>query len=443
MKNQDFICPEAGRLVPTLFGQHAFVPAPLPPIFDNAAITMQLAEAMIALGELKGACRRLQNPDILIRPLQRQEALTSSAMEGTHTTADKLVMAEAGVGKEIDESTREVRNYITALNLALQMEKSYSISHRVIKAAHEKLLEGLSTERGAKKRPGQYKSDQNFIGSPTRKIEDARFIPPPPAEAEQCMNELETYINRDVATAAEQLIDMALVHYQIETIHPFGDGNGRLGRMLVTLMAVTHGLLEQPVLYVSPAIEKDKERYIDLMYNVSAKGAWTEWLNFFFEKIAISCRDTVATIDRLLEMQTQLRNKVRAASRSSKALSLIDMLFEDPAITVSQAASKCAISRSRPALEDASARATSTSCVFDARNSHQPSGVVTRAPSVLFTSAPSADSRASTSSITANLRLSSTWKRISGVLIISGISLRNSVTLLSSLADADISRTAA
>ena len=132
MKNQDFICPEAGRLVPTLFGQHAFVPAPLPPIFDNAAITMQLAEAMIALGELKGACRRLQNPDILIRPLQRQEALTSSAMEGTHTTADKLVMAEAGVGKEIDESTREVRNYITALNLALQMEKSYSISHRVI-----------------------------------------------------------------------------------------------------------------------------------------------------------------------------------------------------------------------------------------------------------------------------------------------------------------------
>lgn len=343
MKNHDFICPEAGRLVPTLFGQHAFVPAPLPPIFDYAAITMQLAEAMIALGELKGACRRLQNPDILIRSLQRQEALTSSAMEGTHTTADKLVMAEAGVGKEIDESTREVRNYITALNLALQMEKSYSISHRVLKATHEKLLEGLSTERGAKKRPGQYKSDQNFIGSPTRKIEDARFIPPPPAEAEQCMNELETYINRHVATAAEQLIDMALVHYQIETIHPFGDGNGRLGRMLVTLMAVTHGLLEQPVLYVSPAIEKDKELYIDLMYNVSAKGAWTEWLNFFFEKIAISCRDTVATIDRLLEMQIQLRNKVGAASRSSKALSLIDMLFEDPAITVSQAASKLGV----------------------------------------------------------------------------------------------------
>ncbi len=340
MKISDFQDSKSGILVPTLFNQHAFVPDPLPPTIDQAEISSSLTDASLALGELKGACRRLQNPHILIRPLQRQEALTSSAMEGTHTTADKLVLAEAGVSKNIDESTREVRNYISALNLALKLEQEYSITHRVIKGAHAKLLEGLSAERGSKKRPGEYKTDQNFIGSPTKKIEDARFIPPPPNEAMQCMNDLEIYINRDKSSVAEQMIDLALVHYQIETIHPFSDGNGRLGRMLVSLMAVTHGLLDQPVLYVSPAIEHDKDRYIDLMYNVSAKGEWAEWLNFFFEKVATACRETVITIDRLLVMQETLRDRVSNSIRSAKALTLIDTLFENPAITVNQAAGK-------------------------------------------------------------------------------------------------------
>jgi Fic family protein len=343
MRDSDFVSNTAGNLVPTLFGQNAFVPAPLPPQIDMGTIAFRLAEAMGALGELKGACRKLTNPWILIRPLQRLEALTSSAMEGTHTTADKLVLAEAGIGREIDESTREVRNYIDALNLALEMEKQYALTHRVIKAAHVKLLAGLSAERGSKKRPGEYKVDQNFIGSPTRKIEDARFIPPPPAETEKCMNDLEVYLNRDISNAAERLIDMALVHYQIEAIHPFADGNGRLGRMLVTLMGVTHGLLDHPVLYISPSIEHDKDRYIDLMYNVSARGEWIEWLDFFFEKVIAACKNTVITIDRLLDMQTQLRKKVSDAIRSANAVSLIDLLFENPAITTSNAASKLGI----------------------------------------------------------------------------------------------------
>ncbi len=343
MRNVDFINAKAGKLVPTIYGLSAFVPAPLPPIIDHAAITFQLAEAMSALGELRGACRLLQNPYILIRPLQRQEALTSSAMEGTYTTADKLVLAEAGVEQEIDESTREVRNYISALNLALEMEKEFALTHRVIKAAHAKLLEGLSSERGSKKRPGEYKADQNFIGSITRKIEDARFIPPPPIETEKCMDDLERYLNRQIDSSAERLIDMALVHYQIETIHPFGDGNGRLGRMLVTLMGVTHGLLEHPVLYISPSIEHDKDRYIDLMYNVSSKGEWTAWLSFFFEKITQSCQDTIATIGRLLEMQRRLRKQVSDAVRSANALTLIDSLFESPALTISQASSRMGV----------------------------------------------------------------------------------------------------
>lgn len=338
MKIEDFDAHIAGKLVPTILDQFAFVPSPLPPELNTGEITIHLAEAMRAVGELNGACRRLQNSNILIRPLQRQEALTSSAMEGTYTTADRLVLAEVGVGKETDDSTREVRNYIQALNHASQLLETLPLSHRVIKAAHIKLLDGLSTERGSKKRPGEYKVDQNFIGSSSRKIEDARFVPPPPAETKTCMDKLEIYLNREPSTKTDSLIDIALVHYQLETIHPFGDGNGRLGRMLVTLMAVTTGLLDKPVLYVSPAIEKDKDRYIDLMYNVSSKGEWEEWLNFFFEKVTESCDETITTIDQLITLQERLRTRVTDAIRSAKALTLIDNLFEFPATTVSQAA---------------------------------------------------------------------------------------------------------
>jgi Fic family protein len=344
VRDSDFSCKETGILTPTVFGQSAFVPNPLPPKIDMAAIAIPLVEATHALGELNGACRRLQNPAILIRPLQRLEALTSSAMEGTYTTADKLALAEAEMGKAIDESTREVRNYIRALNLAIEMEREFALTHRVIKAAHKELLDGLSSERGSKKRPGEYKSDQNFIGSPTRKIEDARFIPPPPAEAEKCMNDLEKYMNRETDSKAQQLIDLALVHYQLETIHPFADGNGRLGRMLVTLLALKQGLVDEAVLYISPAIEHDKDRYIDLMYNVSAKGEWNEWLTFFFNKVAQSCHDTIVTIDRLLSMQESLRKKVSDAIRSAKALTLVDSLFINPAFTINATAKRLGVS---------------------------------------------------------------------------------------------------
>ncbi len=318
----------------------AFVPTALPPIIDNSAIFIALAEATGAIGELRGACRRLINSNILIAPLQRQEALTSSAMEGTYTTTDRLILADINIKKDTDDSTIEVRNYILALNEAFKMLEKYPLSHRVIKTAHMKLLEGLSTARGSKKRPGEYKFDQNFIGSPTRKIEDARFIPPPPKETIECMDDLEKYLNKDYTSQAESLIDIALVHYQLETIHPFSDGNGRLGRMLVTLMSVNTKLLDMPVLYISPAIEKDKDQYIDLMYAVSTQGDWISWFNFFFQKVTQSCKDTVQTIDNLILAQTILREKVSDSIRSSNAMNLVDILFEYPALTISKASSK-------------------------------------------------------------------------------------------------------
>lgn len=334
----------AGTLVPTIQNQLAFVPASLPPQLDRSKLLSPLADAINAIGELRGAARRVANPNILIRPLQRNEALSSSAMEGTFTTSDKLLLAEIDKHAKIDESTIEVRNYLLALRTTQAMLDKLPMSHRVIKAAHRQLLAGLSSERGASKRPGEYRDEQNFIGSPTKKIEDARFVPPPPSHAQAAMDELEKYLNRELHSDAERLIDIAIVNYQLETIHPFGDGNGRLGRMMVTLMSISAGLLSEPLLYVSPAIEDEKDHYIDLMFNVSARGEWLEWITFFFSKITEACKGTVALIDRLLDYQTELKIHVGQNIRSANALHLVDMLFETPVIDITSAAARLDIS---------------------------------------------------------------------------------------------------
>ena len=339
MRPESFARP-AGMLEATIRGQSAFVPAPLPPEIDLAVIAVSMGAAMQALGELRGACRRFQNPSILVRPLQRQEALTSSAMEGTFTTDDNLLLAEAGASVDSDD-TREVVNYLRALDEALASLQTLPISHRVIRQAHATLLQGLGPARGARKRPGEYKQDQNWIGG--RTIEEARYVPPTPATSQTCMDLLERYINQGDRTVPTPLMDLALVHYQIEAIHPFADGNGRVGRMLISLMAVASGLLDMPVLYVSPVMERYKEEYIDLMFGVSTLGEWGRWLNFFFDRIAETCRETVETIDRLLSLQQRLRDRARAAARSASILTLVDAMFERPVISVNDAAEKLSV----------------------------------------------------------------------------------------------------
>jgi Fic family protein len=338
MRSEEFLPQAPGRLVPTIGQQQAFVPDPLPPKLDMNEIGVAMAHAMQAIGELKGACRRLQNPYILVRPLQRREALTSSAMEGTFTTEDELALAEAGIARADDDDTREVLNYLRALDGAMKLLEDLPICHRVLKTAHEILLSGLSAARGARKKPGQYKVEQNWIGGKT--IEKARFIPPPPPETQQCMDALEAYLNREPGGLPTPITDLALVHYQLETIHPFADGNGRVGRMLISVMATKSGLLEMPVLYISPVLERDKDEYIDLMFGVSARGEWGPWLNFFFRKVCEACHETIATIDRLIALQAEYRQATGSAIRSGSAMNLVDALFESPAVTVNGAAER-------------------------------------------------------------------------------------------------------
>jgi Fic family protein len=327
-----FVDPSTGHLVRTINGHQAFVPAPLPPDLDMGALAIPLADAMKAVGELQGACRRLANPYFLVRPLQRREALTSSAMEGTFTTDDDLLLAEIGFEDRRDDAAREVNNYLRALSEALAAMNRIPLSHRVLRTAHKTLLAGVTPRRGANKRPGEYKIDQNAIGG--RTLDDARFIPPPPEEARRCMDELEAYINRGGREGTPALLDMALVHYQLETIHPFADGNGRVGRMLISLMAVERNLLEMPVLYMSPALEANKDEYIDLMFNVSARGDWNAWLMFFFRMVCVSAAETISTIDRLIALQVDYRDRAARAMRSANAVNLVDFLFERAAVTV-------------------------------------------------------------------------------------------------------------
>jgi Fic family protein len=326
----DFDKTPAGRLIPTVYDQKAFVPNDLPPDYDLGLIALDLADAMAAIGELRGACRLLPNPYILIRPLQRLEAQTSSAMEGTFTTADDLVLAEAGVGKSPTAEAREVNNYIRSLSWAVEELNTLPISVRLIKGAHRILLTGVGSERGRDKQPGEFARDQNMIGGAS--IETARFIPPPPRETVDCMSALEKYINRTVKTPASALIDIALVHYQFETIHPFADGNGRVGRMLISLMAISEGLLEMPVLYMSPELEKRKDAYIDHMYDVSSRGAWVAYLKMFLKASVESCQRTTSTIRRLLDLQKDYHAKARGISQSNNMNAVVDMVFESPVI---------------------------------------------------------------------------------------------------------------
>ncbi len=341
MRHEDLTGP-TGDFVPTLDGVRAFSPAPLPPELDAAAISESLGDARASLGELRGACRRLQNPMILIRPLQRREALTSSAMEGTYSTDDELVLAEAGLSSTPSDDTQEVANFVRALSHALNRIQTEPITNRLIRDAHRTLLSRLSRHRGAHRHPGEFKRDQNMIGGAD--LRTARFIPPPPRETLDCMSDLERYINRQPAPSPGQaLLDLALVHYQFETIHPFADGNGRVGRMLISLMTVTGGLLDMPALYLSPAIEHQKDRYIDAMYAVSSKGHWTAWVRFFCEAICTSCAQTIATIDRLIALENEYRERVTAI-KSGNAGTMVSMLFENPVVTPRQVSERLNIS---------------------------------------------------------------------------------------------------
>lgn len=340
MNPDEFAESPSGVLVPTIARQVAFVPNRLPPRIDFAALAIPMTTAMQAIGELNGAGGRLADPALVIRPLQRKEALLSSRMEGTYTTANALAMAEADGEAYVDASTIEVRNYIRAFETANQLRRSLPISNRLIKATHRELLSGVPFERGANKRPGEYKDQQNFIGGRNRQIENARFVPPPPAETEIAMADLERYINREDKAGIPPIIDAGLLHYQFETIHPFADGNGRVGRILIPLFLMQEKILERPLLYVSPAVEGKKDDYVDLMLNVSRKGDWTSWLLFFLETVNASCKSACQTLSDLETLRQDFKNRIISVGGTARDVAIVDRLFISPVVSIPHVATQ-------------------------------------------------------------------------------------------------------
>ena len=342
MKAIDFQAPKAGKLVPTIQGV-AFVPAPLPPdLLDLGPLASLLSSANHALGELSGMGRTLQNPLLLIRPFMRREAVASSKIEGTVTTLSELFLFEVEKEKaNAPADAKEVFNYVRALERGLQLLGELPISSRLIKETHTVLMRDVQPHRGASIIPGEFRTDQNWIGA--RLIENARYVPPPPIEAVNAMSDLEKYIN-NLDPSIPTLVHLALIYYQFEAIHPFPDGNGRVGRLLIPLILCERKEISEPLLYLSSYFEKNYDEYIDNMYSVSTLGLWERWIRFFLMGVEEACKDASSRAGALLELQRKYRQRIQRARSSALLGRLIDLLFQHPAITVPHAADNLGIS---------------------------------------------------------------------------------------------------
>lgn len=344
MDPKDFAQSPSGTLVPTVYDQMAFVPHPLPPRLDLNLCMNEVDRASRAMAELKGMSYKVTNPMHLINPLQQREALASSSIEGTYTTpSDLLLFDHIHAGAAGDPDTREVHNYIVSLQEGLELLDALPISSRLIRTLHAALLRGVRRHRGAEIVPGEFKRDQNFIGSRARRIADARFVPAPPTMTESLMGDLEGFINSDQAREMPPVIVNALVHYQFETIHPFPDGNGRVGRLLLPLILAAQNVMPIPLLYVSPFIEEHREEYNDLMLDVSRVGAWEKWIGFFASAIEISALDTMRKIDAIALLKADFLQQVQQARASGLLPALIDLVFDEIVISVPQAAKRLGI----------------------------------------------------------------------------------------------------
>jgi Fic family protein len=334
MDPSDFTDDAPGELVKTIEGFWAFVPQPLPPQLDIGATTIsKLSAADFALGELRGLGRMLPNAQLLIAPFLRREAILSSRIEGTIASLDQLILFEVEPSKESQNpDVGEVSNYVVAMEYGLNRLEELPVSLRLIRELHEKLLTGV---RGQDRRPGEFRQTQNAIGQQGRPPEEARYIPPPVDRMNHALSDLELFIHQP--SEIPFLIQLALVHYQFEAIHPFLDGNGRIGRLLMALLLCEKNFLTQPLLYLSGFLERNRERYIDSLLRVSQKGDWVGWVDFFLEGVEEQSRDVINRSGLLLGLRQQYRDRAQTARASALPLQLIDELFSIPGLTISWA----------------------------------------------------------------------------------------------------------
>jgi Fic family protein len=321
----------AGRVVRTPEGCDAFVPAPLPPDIDyDRDLVLALSRADAALSELSIAGEQLPNPHLLIAPYLRQEAVLSSRIEGTHTTLSELLIDEvAGTEPERDPDLREVRNYITALEYGLERLHDLPLSLRFVRELHERLMEGV---RGAHMTPGEFRRSQNWIGRPGSTLATATYVPPPVIEMTEALGAWELFLHE--RGSLPDLIQCALMHEHFEAIHPFLDGNGRVGRLLITLFLTERGRLTQPLLYLSAYIEAHRSDYYDALLRVRTHGDWRGWLLYFLEGVRQTAERAAEQARELTRIREEYRQRVQD---KPKALALVDEVMRSPYLTVAEA----------------------------------------------------------------------------------------------------------
>lgn len=333
MNPENFKNSSAGQCIRSI-GNHtycAFVPNPLPPKIElDWELVELLSEADIRLGKLSGAGQLLPNPHLLISPFIRREAVMSSRIENTQSGLEQLFLFEADktVTPRIPD-VQEVLNYVNAMEYGIGRLEHLPLSSRLLCEIHKILMSGV---RGDHATPGLMRTKQNWIGKPNCTLLDATYVPPPVQQMKDCLSDLEKYIHSKPKEPT--LIQCALVHYQFEAIHPFVDGNGRIGRLLITFMLIERGVLSQPLLYLSDYFEQHRDSYYELLLNVSQKGEWTAWLKFFLDGVCEQSEDALSTVQKLLTLKDEYA-EIAIEPRVPMAVNpLVEELFGKPIISI-------------------------------------------------------------------------------------------------------------
>lgn len=319
-------CP--GELVRIDEGDHAFIPAPLPPSWEfPSQLWPLLADAKQQVGLLEGLGRNLPNPTILLRPLEDREAIKSSQLEGTYATPKELLLfemepREPKSKKDKANDWREVHNYRRALHVGCN--SSLPLSQMLLRDLHRTLMLGV---RGKDRAPGEFRRVQVYLGY------TKRFIPPPASQLMECLDAFEKYLH-NTSGRYDPLVECFLVHYQFETIHPFVDGNGRVGRLLLAIMLQQLCGLTKPWLYLSAFFEKYRDEYIDRLFKVSAQGGWESWIEFCLEGTRTQATDTVQRCEKLLAVRADFAARVESVGGSVRLSQIIERVFYSPFVRV-------------------------------------------------------------------------------------------------------------
>jgi Fic family protein len=324
----------AGRFIQQTTGYKAFIPAPLPPeppIEYSGSLQTLLSEADRNIGRLDALASMLPNPDLFVAMYVRHEAVLSSQIEGTQSTLEDVLAYEADAMRDdTPKDVEEVVNYVRAMNHGLARLPVLPLSLRLLREIHAELMKGV---RGGDKSPGEFRTSQNWIGGRGSALRDAAFIPPPPHELLASLGKLETFLH-DARDSVPLLIRCGLAHAQFETIHPFLDGNGRVGRLLITLMLCEERALSRPLLYLSLYLKAHRAEYYDRLTAIRLHGHWEQWLGFFLRGVAVTAQAATCTAHEIVA----LRDAHRSVAKTAKALALLDHLFRQPTVSVNRVA---------------------------------------------------------------------------------------------------------